>query len=241
VIAVQRLARAKAQAAAEADQTATAGMSTEQRLEKEKQAMTELQAEQEKFASAAAMQPADATGGLTEAAARYYELQEQIEQSKQRQISLEESLKREAERAAEAAQRDAERAEKEEERKRKKAADFNQNTELMEARASGDKGAEEAILREQDLEKGLEATGSLEDATRFADAAAALRQQQGAAGQTGSFGASSLQRIGFASNEFFDTRSKDDTATQIKNVGNVVKEIGQLLKKENVLLMKSEF
>jgi colicin import membrane protein len=241
VIAVQRLARAKAQAAAEADQTATAGMSTEQRLEKEKQAMAELQAEQEKFASAAAMQPADATGGLTEAAARYYELQEQIEQSKQRQISLEESLKREAERAAEAAQRDAERAEKEEERKREKAADFNQNTELMEARASGDKGAEEAILREQDLEKGLEATGNLEDATRFADAAAALRQQQGAGGQSGSFGASSLQRIGFASNEFFDTRRSDDTATQIKSVGTVVKEIGQLLKKENVLLMKSEF
>jgi hypothetical protein len=147
----------------------------------------------------------------------------------------------ELERERESARRDAEQASKDADRKKQKAAEFNLNTKLLEARAMGDKAAEESILQGQDMAKGLEATGSFEDAANFAAAASALREQQGAKGQSGSFGASSLQRIGFASNEFFDTRSKDDTAAQIKTVGNVVKEIGQLLKRENVLLMKSEF
>lgn len=224
VISVQRLARAKAQAAAEAEQTATSGMSSEQRLEREKQAMAELQAEQEKFAGAAAMVGIDPTGGLTEAAAQFFELQTQIEQSKQRQVALEESLSREAEKKAEAAQREADRAEAEEARKQKRAGDFNQNTALMEARATGDKEAEEAILRAQDLQRGEEATGSFEDATRFADAAAALREQQaqGAGGQSGSFGASSLQRIGGASTEFF--RTAPDKAEQEQKKTNVTLE-----------------
>jgi hypothetical protein len=148
-----------------------------------------------------------------------------------------ESVRRDADQKA----KEAERTQKEADRKKQRADEFNLNTKLIEARAAGDKAAEESILQGQDMAKGLEATDSFEDAANFAAAAAALRQQQGASGQSGAFGASSLQRIGFASNEFFDTRSKDDTAAQIKTVGNVVKEIGQLLKKENVLLMKSEF
>jgi hypothetical protein len=144
-------------------------------------------------------------------------------------------------RERESVRKDAEQTAKEAERKKQKAAEFNLNTKLLEARAMGDKATEESILQGQDMAKGLEVTDSFEDAANFAAAASALREQQGAKGQSGSFGASSLQRIGFASNEFFDTRSKDDTAAQIKTVGNVVKEIGQLLKKENVLLMKSEF
>ena len=148
-----------------------------------------------------------------------------------------ESVRRDADQKA----KEAERTQKEADRKKQRADEFNLNTKLIEARAAGDKAAEESILQGQDMAKGLEATDSFEDAANFAAAAAALRQQQGASGQSGAFGASSLKRIGFASNEFFDTRSKDDTAAQIKTVGNVVKEIGQLLKKENVLLMKSEF
>ena len=144
-------------------------------------------------------------------------------------------------RERDSARKDAEQAAKDAARKKQKADEFNLNTKLLEARAAGDKTAEESILQGQDMAKGLEVTDSFEDAANFAAAAAALREQQGAKGQSGSFGASSLQRIGFASNEFFDTRSKDDTAAQIKTVGNVVKEIGQLLKKENVLLMKAEF
>jgi hypothetical protein len=149
----------------------------------------------------------------------------------------------ELEREREAARKEADRATEEANRKRQRAFEFNQNTALLAARASKDKEAEESILESQDFAKGLQATDSFEDAANFAATAAALREQQGrrAGGQTGSFGASSLQRIGFASNEFFDTRSKDDTAVQIKNVGTVVKEIGQMLKQDKVLLMRSEF
>ena len=148
-----------------------------------------------------------------------------------------ESARRDADQKA----KEADRIQKDADRKKQRADEFNLNTKLLESRALGDKAAEESILQAQDMAKGLEATGSFEDAANFAAAAAALRDQQGARGESGSFGASSLQRIGFASNEFFDTRNKDATATQIQNVGNFVKEIAQLLKKENVLVMKSEF
>jgi uncharacterized surface protein with fasciclin (FAS1) repeats len=288
-IAVQkRLFEAKQQARAESEKTRQLGMSTEEKLEDEKITQSRLEGEKASTSSGAS--------SVAEIEARVLEINAQIEQSKQRQISLEESLKREAERKAivgvpvaldvtglesiaqlesalseieskeidvilnalgvdsvveakeaiksldESARTKIDQArEKQLTQEKERRSDFVQNTDLLQARASGDKEAEEAILRQQDLDKGLEATGSLEEATRFADAAAALREQQGAKGQSGSFGASSLQRIGFASNEFFDTRRSDDTATQIKSVGTVVKEIGQLLKKENVLLMKSEF
>lgn len=148
-----------------------------------------------------------------------------------------ESVSRDADQKA----KEADRIQKDADRKKQRADEFNLNTKLLESRALGDKASEESILQAQDMAKGLEATRSFEDAANFAAASAALREQQGAKGESGSFGASSLQRIGFASNEFFDARNKDSTATQIQNVGNFVKEIAQLLKKENVLVMKSEF
>ena len=194
----------------------------------------------------------------TEAAQKRLEAEKEITREKERQQKLESGTRagnvigkqlgpgsfegiEELNRERESVRKDAEQTAKEAERKKQKAAEFNLNTKLLEARAMGDKATEESILQGQDMAKGLEVTDSFEDAANFAAAASALREQQGAKGQSGSFGVSSLQRIGFASNEFFDTRSKDDTAAQIKTVGNVVKEIGQLLKKENVLLMKSEF
>jgi hypothetical protein len=209
-IAVQkRLFEAKQQARAESEKTRQLGMSTEEKLEDEKITQSRLEGEKASTSSGAS--------SVAEIEARVLEINAQIEQSKQRQIGLEESLSREAERVAEATRKDAEQAEKEEKRKAEKAKDFNQNTELMEARASGDKEAEEAILRQQDLDKGLEATGNFEDATRFAAAAAALRDQQGQAG-AGFFGASALQRVGGASTEFF--RTGPDQKDEAQKRGN---------------------
>jgi len=55
-----------------------------------------------------------------------------------------------------------------------------------------------------------------------------LRQSQSAQSQmTGSFGASQLQRIGFASSEFFDTRRKEDPA---KSMQQIVKELQKVNK-----------
>ena len=87
----------------------------------------------------------------------------------------------------------------------------------MESRALGDEASEESILRQQDLEKGMDATSSFDDAARFAAAAAVLRDQQGQAG-AGFFGASALQRVGGASTEFF--RTAPDSKDEAQKRGN---------------------
>ena len=58
-------------------------------------------------------------------------------------------------------------------------------------------------------------------------------------GQTGSFGASSLQRIGFASDEFFDTRSKKDPADETRRAADFVKQIIDILKNGEPLVLSS--
>lgn len=58
-------------------------------------------------------------------------------------------------------------------------------------------------------------------------------------GQTGSFGASSLQRIGFASDEFFDTRTKKDPADETRRAADFVKQIIDILKKGEPLVLSS--
>jgi hypothetical protein len=281
--AQKRLAAAKEEAAAAGRERSQAGMSGAQRLEQEKSAMQELQAEQKKFAQAASLAAADPTGGLTEAAAKYYELQAQIEQSQNRQLSLEESIAKEVERKAksnvpvavevaglesvaelEAALSNIEpkqvdvilnalgveniqqaqeaiksldesaRAKINEARAKEVAVtkervnNFKQSTDLLEARASGDKKREENILQQQDFEKGFEATDSFEEASRFAAASAQLRAQQNQE-MSGSFGASSLQRIGFASNEFFDTRRKEDPSKLMQQMVSEQKKTNKYL------------
>jgi len=56
-------------------------------------------------------------------------------------------------------------------------------------------------------------------------------------GSTGSFGASSLQRIGFASNEFFDTRKAKDPATAIEKGNKLLQQIKEALSKGEPLVL----
>jgi hypothetical protein len=58
------------------------------------------------------------------------------------------------------------------------------------------------------------------------EAARAAQQQ---AIMTGSFGASQLQRIGFASNEFFDTRRKEDPTKVMERMLSEQKKTNQIL------------
>jgi hypothetical protein len=141
-------------------------------------------------------------------------------------------------REREAAKKEADRATAEADRKRQRASEFKQSTALLEARAIGDKAAVESILQEQDVAKGLEATDSFEDATRFAAAAAALREQQaqGAGGQAGSFGASSLQRIGGASEEFF--RVRPDQQREQRRTNELLKQINEAIRSGDPLVLK---
>jgi hypothetical protein len=189
-----------------------------------------------------------------EAAQKRLEAEKEITREKERQQKLESGTRagnvigkqlgpgsfegmEELNRERESVRKDAEQAAKEAERKKQKAAEFNLNTKLLEARAMGDKATEESILQGQDMAKGLEVTDSFEDAANFAAAASALREQQGAKGQSGSFGASSLQRIGFASNEFFDTRSREDPNKETKRAAEAAKSILEILKKGGPLVL----
>lgn len=69
------------------------------------------------------------------------------------------------------------------------------------------------------------------DAANFAaqQQAEALRLAQQQGGLSGSFGASSLQRIGFASNEFFDTRRKEDPTKVMERMVSEQKKTNQIL------------
>jgi hypothetical protein len=67
-----------------------------------------------------------------------------------------------------------------------------------------------------------------------------LRQALAMQSQTvGSSGASAFQRIGFASNEFFDTRSKDSTADEVKTANKFIGQIVELLKNSDGLYLST--
>jgi hypothetical protein len=56
---------------------------------------------------------------------------------------------------------------------------------------------------------------------------------------TGSFGASQLQRIGFASNEFFDTRRKEDPTKVMERMLSEQKRTNQILGAGEPLVLPS--
>jgi len=144
-----------------------------------------------------------------------------------------ESVRRDAEQAA----KEAERTQREADRKKQRADEFNLNTKLLQARALGDESAEESILQRQDLAKGQEATGNFDDAARFAAAAAALRDQQNQT-TADAFGASSLQRVGGASTEFFRTGPRDPIEQQ-KKTNSFLAEILKEFKDKDTLVLKN--
>ena len=144
-----------------------------------------------------------------------------------------ESVRKDAEQAA----KEAERTQREADRKKQRADEFNLNTKLIQARALGNESAEESILQRQDLAKGQEATGNFDDAARFAAAAAALRDQQNQT-TADAFGASSLQRIGGASTEFFRTGPRDPIEQQ-KKTNSFLAEILKEFKDKETLVLKN--
>jgi hypothetical protein len=83
------------------------------------------------------------------------------------------------------------------------------------------------------------------DAANFAlqqreEALRIAQQQAQQSGMTGEFGSSSLQRIGFASNEFFDTRREAtpaDIAKEVKRNADFTKQVVEILKKGEPLVL----
>jgi type II secretory pathway pseudopilin PulG len=68
------------------------------------------------------------------------------------------------------------------------------------------------------------------------EAARLLMQQQQQAFQ-GSSGASAFQRVGLATNEFFDTRKPKDPAADTKRAADFAKQILDVLKKGEPLVL----
>jgi hypothetical protein len=156
--------------------------------------------------------------------------QEKEKQTREAQRSAEET-QREAEQKA----RMAEQAAKEQERIAKARKGIDQDIALTEAKLRGDKGAEEDILQQRDIDRAMEGGATFEQAANLAATNALQRQMEaanaaeGQAKMTGSFGASSLQRIGFASNEFFDTRRKEDPTKVMERMLSEQKKTNQIL------------
>ena len=200
------------------------GMTSDQRLAKEKQAMDELIAKRKEFRTAAAMAGGsfDPSGALNSGKAQYYELTDKINKSLEVQKTLEQQIAQEAEKAAE-----------------KKAA--QERATISAAQEQAKKNKESAMTPEERLQSEVQAYNSLvgvsgSDAELQRQQAGArilaLQQQMsggGSQGFQGSYGASAFQRIGFASNEFFDTRKAKDPTAETAKVVAELKKTNQIL------------
>jgi hypothetical protein len=131
-------------------------------------------------------------------------------------------------------EQEAARAAEDQARIAKQRRDIDLNIAELDAKLRGDATAQEDIAQQQDFNRIIDQGGSFEQAANFAATQAALRAQQeqqteATPGMTGSFGASQLQRIGFASNEFFDTRRKEDPTKVMERMLSEQKKTNQIL------------
>jgi hypothetical protein len=89
------------------------------------------------------------------------------------------------------------------------------------------------------LVAGLE-SGAISPAEAAQRALELARREDGLAngtGFTGSEGASAFQRVGLATNEFFDTRQKKDPAEAVNNATKVIERILEIIKKSEPLVL----
>jgi hypothetical protein len=160
-------------------------------------------------------------------------------------LKAEQAISKEKEKQVAAAEREAKQEAKrlaDEQQRSKRRRDFDQQIAFSSAKLRGDKAAQEDILQQQDVDRVLEGDGTTEQAAMIA-ASNFLQRQVDAVlasqnvGLSGSSGASALQRIGFASGEFFDARSKKDPAEATERAVGVAREILNLLKKGEPLVL----
>jgi hypothetical protein len=203
-------------------QTAQIGMTPQERLAQEQANQTRLQGE--------VVGASQGAQSMAEIAARVAELNAEIAKSKQVQAQLEKQIADEAERNAKA-QAAAQRS----------ALASTQSQAMANRRAT--------MTPQEQLDFEMQGLADLEgfvgpEVEAQKEAAIgrimALQQQiqgQGQGALVGSMGASSLQRIGFASNEFFDTRRREDPNKEAKRAADAAKNIYDLLKKGEPLVL----
>jgi hypothetical protein len=143
------------------------------------------------------------------------------------------------------AERDRKRQEDNAE-KAKRSAKLDQDIRIRQARASGDQSTLQQELMRQDLTSALESGATLGQAKDLAAIEAAQRAQQQMQSESfkGSMGASSFQRIGFASNEFFDTRNKPENTfsklfEQMRKAADAAVRIDRKVKEGDLVLQST--
>jgi hypothetical protein len=144
------------------------------------------------------------------------------------------------ERAEATAQREAEQREKAAERDAQSLAGLKRSAQTPEERRASLQGEQSALLDNISSLAPDDFAGraqAIAEAQRISNEMQALGGQQGA----GVSAASGLQRIGFASDEFINARPEDKTAESLKRSNDFIKQIIDLLKNPNTLVMKSEF
>jgi hypothetical protein len=194
--------------------TAQIGMTPQERLAEERANQNRLQGE-----------VAGASQGVepkAEVAARVAELNAEIAASKQIQAQLEKQIADEAERAA-------------------KATAAAQRSAMASAQSQAQANRVATMTPQEQLDFEMQGLADLQgfvgpevEAQKQAAIGRIMAlqsqiQNQGQGAMVGSFGASALQRIGFASNEFFDTRRREDPEKETKRAADAAKEILKIL------------
>lgn len=160
------------------------------------------------------------------------------EQSIAKIAQLEKQIASEKERAAAIAEREAEQRENAAEREAQSLTALKRSAQTPDERRVALE-TEQAALAEQAASLAPDDfAGRAEVAAEAQRIAGELRGFQDA-GASGSAGASAFQRIGFASNEFFDTRKQDDSPKNIADIKKFVNEIVAALRKSEPLVLPS--
>jgi hypothetical protein len=161
------------------------------------------------------------------------------EQSIARIAELEKQITSERDRAADAAEREAEQREQTIKRDAQTLAGLERSVQTPDERRAALEDEQAALAEQAASLAPDDFAGRAEVAAEAQRIAGELRGLGQDGGQTGSFGASSLQRIGFASDEFFDTRTKKDPADETRRAADFVKQIIDILKKSEPLVLSS--
>jgi hypothetical protein len=171
-------------------------------------------------------------GGVSDVELQRLRIVEQIK-------TLEDQIAKQKQADIDAAKREAEQREQAAKRAAQSLASELEQREF--AGLSPDEQRAKIAADQASLVAGLE-SGTISPAEAAQRALELARREDGLAGGsglTGSTGASALQRIGFASNEFFDTRSKKDPADETRRAAEFVKQILDIIKKGEPLVLPS--
>lgn len=145
--------------------------------------------------------------------------------------------------------RQAERERKQDEddaQKARREAKIDQDIRIKRARGSGNAAELQQELLRQDIANALDSGATIGQAKDLAAIEAAMRAQQelNSSSFKGAQGASAFQRIGFASNEFFDTRNKPENEfsklfDQMRKAADAAVRIDKKVKEGELVLQSS--